>query len=131
MQDELRTIPGVPLIYLHGKAPTLETPSEASQKYAENVRNKLGMSTWEKENIETLKKEAGLINETEPKRKKRKKGGPNPLSCLKKKKKNVQMATAVTEKKKSGKIRKKKKIKIAAHVKEALIAEFSNKTQSS
>ncbi|KAF7415157.1 hypothetical protein HZH68_003646 [Vespula germanica] len=132
LQEELRIIPGVPLIYLHGKTPTLETPSEVSQKYAENIRNELGMSTWEKENIKTLKKEAGLINETEPKRKKHKKGGPNPLSCLKKKKKNVQMATtASSEKKKSGKIKKRKKIKIAAHVKEALIAELSNKTQSS
>ncbi|XP_047370850.1 rRNA-processing protein UTP23 homolog [Vespa velutina] len=133
LQEELRTIPGVPLIYLHGKAPTLEAPSEASQKYAENIRNELGMSLWEKENMKMLKKEAGLINEIEPKRKKHKKGGPNPLSCLKKKKKknDVQMATAVSEKKKSGKIRKRKKIRIAAHVKEALIAELSNKTELS
>ncbi|KAK2582628.1 hypothetical protein KPH14_004910 [Odynerus spinipes] len=129
LQERLRKIPGVPLMYLHGKAPTLETPSEASQKYAENARKKLGMSAWEKENMQALKKEAGLLNEAEPKRKKRKKSGPNPLSCLKKKKK-PQVATPASEQKKSGKIRKKKKIKMASHVKEALIAELSNKTQS-
>ncbi|KAI4492811.1 hypothetical protein M0804_002602 [Polistes exclamans] len=131
LQNELRQIPGVPLLYLHGKAPTLETPSEASQTYAENIKNNLGMSTWEKENMKTLKKEAGLINEVEQKRKKKhKKGGPNPLSCLKKKKK-VQIVTTVSDKPKSGKIKKKKKIKIPTHVKEALVAELSNKTQSS
>ncbi|KAI4496961.1 hypothetical protein M0802_007909 [Mischocyttarus mexicanus] len=131
LQNELRQIPCAPLLYLHGKAPTLETPSKASQKYAENIKSNLGISTWEKENMKTLKKEAGLIDEIEPKRKKKhKKGGPNPLSCLKKKKK-AETLTKVSDKPKSGKIKKKKKIKIAAHVKEALVTELSNKTQSS
>lgn len=128
LQDRLRKMAGVPLIYLHGKAPTLEAPSEASQKYAEKAKKNLGMSTREKENIETLKKEAGLSNEPEVKHKKRKKGGPNPLSCLKKKKK-PQVTTSASQEKKSGKIRKRKKIKIAPHIKEALIAEISNKTK--
>lgn len=129
LQENIRKIPGVPLMYLHGKAPTLEAPSEASQKHADRIKRKLGTNIWEKENVETLKKEAGLVKEPEPKKKKRKKGGPNPLSCLKKKKK-PQVTTTKSEQKKSGKVKKKKKIKIAPHVKEALIAELSKKTQS-
>lgn len=125
-QDALRKIPGVPLMYLHGKAPTLESPSEASRKYAEDIRKGLGMSAWEKENVKTLKRAAGIAEETEEKpKKKRKKGGPNPLSCLKKKKK-TEVGTSKA-KEKSGKVKKRRKTKLAAHVKEALIAEIANK----
>ena len=41
----------------------------------------------EQKRIENLKRRAGLIPEENPKKKKRKTGNPNPLSCLKKKKK--------------------------------------------
>lgn len=127
LQDILRKIPGVPVMYLHGKAPTLESPSEASRVYAENIRKGLGMTSWEKENIKTLKRVAGIKEDIEEKpKKKRKKGGPNPLSCLKKKKKpQVQPISAVSQK--SGKVKKRKKMKIASHIKEALVTELKNK----
>ncbi|XP_076280594.1 rRNA-processing protein UTP23 homolog [Lasioglossum baleicum] len=128
LQEILRKIPGVPIIYLHGKAPTLEAPSQASNEYARGVREELGMSAWEKENSITLKKAAGIENKTEQKlKKKRKKGGPNPLSCLKKKKK---LRTEPSNNKtgvKSGKVKKRKKIKLAPHIKEALVNEMKNK----
>ncbi|XP_076244636.1 rRNA-processing protein UTP23 homolog [Calliopsis andreniformis] len=131
LQDMLRKVPGVPILYLHGKAPTLEAPSEASREYAENIRKGLGMSEWEKENIKTLKKAAGLAEKSELKpTKKRKKGGPNPLSCLKKKKKPQTETSKNTIEKKSGRVKKRKKIKIAAHVKEALMAEIKDKSKT-
>lgn len=129
LQDNLRNIPGVPIIYLHGKAPTLEAPSRSSQEYAENTRKGLGMTEWERENMNVLKEAAGLVKETQaPIKRKKKKGGPNPLSCLKKKKKKLQKEdTKNIKEKKSGKIRKRKKIKIAAHIKEVLVTEVKNK----
>ncbi|KAL0109970.1 hypothetical protein PUN28_013543 [Cardiocondyla obscurior] len=125
LQDKLRIIPGVPLLYLHGKAPTLDSPSAASRKYAETKQKDLGMTTWEKENIKELRKQAGIEEKETKMKKKRKKGGPNPLSCLKKKKK--EMTTSNKSDTKSGKIKKRKrKIKIASHIKDALLAELKN-----
>ncbi|XP_017888977.1 rRNA-processing protein UTP23 homolog [Ceratina calcarata] len=126
LQDNLRNIPGVPIIYLHGKAPTLEAPSRPSQEYAESIRKGLGMTEWERENMKVLKEAAGFTKETQVTvKKKKKKGGPNPLSCLKKKKK-PQLTKNIKEKK-SGKVRKRKKIKVAAHIKEVLVAEVKNR----
>lgn len=126
LQEKLRTIPGVPLMYLHGKTPTLESASKTSREHAEAMKRSLGMTVWEKENVEILRKEAGIIDKNNGKLKKKKKGGPNPLSCLKKKKK-PQPAVSSKTGIKSGKVRKKKKIKIAAHVKEALATELKHK----
>ncbi|XP_076178850.1 rRNA-processing protein UTP23 homolog [Ptiloglossa arizonensis] len=128
LQDILRKIPGVPIIYLHGKAPTLEAPSQASREYAETIRKGLGMSTWEIQNIKTLKETAGLPEKLDLKlKKKRKKKGPNPLSCLKKKKKPQTETSNNTTENKTGRVKKRKKIKIATHVKETLVAEIKNK----
>lgn len=121
LQDKLRILPGVPVMYLHGKVPTLDSPSETSRKHAETKQKGLGMTTWEKENVKVLRKQAGL--EKESKMRKKKKGGRNPLSCLKKKKK----PETILNKKgiKSGKVRKRK-IKIASHIKEALLTELKS-----
>lgn len=125
----MRLIPGVPLIYLHGKTPTLESPSEASRKCAEVMQKDLGMTTWQKENIKVLQEQVGIVQEKYDKLKKRKKmGGPNPLSCLKKKKK-PEIIISSKNGTKSGKIRKRK-IKIAPHIKEALVTELKNKRRA-
>jgi len=127
LQEKLRTIPGVPILYLHGKVPTLESPSEASRVHAETLQKGLGMTTWENENIKELRKCAGIVEENVKLKKRKKKGGPNPLSCLKKKKKPKTVSLKQNE---SGKIRKRKKIKIASHVKEALITELKNNREA-
>lgn len=120
-QDRVRKIPGVPLLYLHEKAPTLERPSEASCKRAEELRNGAITNNLQVQTIKILKEKSGLA-ETEIKtKKKRKKGGPNPLSCKKKQKKNLEIQPAKT----SGKVRKRKRVKLPAHVKEALKAQIS------
>ncbi|XP_066583485.1 rRNA-processing protein UTP23 homolog [Prorops nasuta] len=130
LQDVMRNIPGVPLLYLHGKAPTLESPSTASQEYACNMQKNLGMTTWDQKNIEILKKQTGLIqsNEKTP-RKKKVKGGPNPLSCLKKKKKNKPNISSQSKKLKdvSKAVKRTKKIKMAPHIREALMNEIKQK----
>lgn len=125
LQDKLRIIPGVPVMYLHGKVPTLDSPSEASRKHAETKQKGLGMTMWEKENVKALRKQAGL--EKEIKMKKRKKGGPNPLSCLKKKKKSETILNKNGTK--SGKVRKRK-IKVALHIKEALLTELKSERKT-
>ncbi|CAD1480366.1 unnamed protein product [Heterotrigona itama] len=129
LQDCLRKIPGVPILYLHGKAPTLEAPSQVSREYAKNICKRLGMTKWEKENIKVLKEVAGITDGTEVKlKKKKKKSGPNPLSCLKKKKNKTRVEVSRNIKEKtSGTIKKRKKMKITTHIKEALIAEIKNK----
>lgn len=126
LQDKLRLIAGVPLIYLHGRTPTLESPSEASRKCAEVIQKDLGMTTWQKENIKILQKQAGIVQDKDKLKKKKKKGGPNPLSCLKKKKSETVSNKNST---KSGRV-KKRKIKIAPHIKEALVTELKNKYMS-
>ncbi|XP_012265460.2 rRNA-processing protein UTP23 homolog [Athalia rosae] len=122
LQESIRKVPGVPLIYLHQKAPTLEQPSAASQKQASDHRSiSVGMNAQQSETITLLKKQSGLSEESEkplPK-KKRKKSGPNPLSCKKKKRKSVTPAQ-IEKQKNTGKVKKRKKIKIPQHVKEVL-----------
>lgn len=88
------------------------------------------MNIWEKENIKVLKQQAGIPEEKKSISKKRKrKGGPNPLSCLKKKKKSEKTVLTKSNRK-VDKVRKRKKIKIAAHVKEALLTELKSESQS-
>lgn len=123
LQDKLRIIPGVPVIYLHGKVPTLDSPSEASRKYAEAMQKGLGMTIWERENVKILRNQAGIVEKESKLKKKKKKGGPNPLSCLKKKKPGT--ITLNKTGTKSGKVRKRK-IKIASHIKEALLTELKS-----
>lgn len=117
LQERLREIPGVPLIYLHKKTPTLEQPSAKSQSKA---KSKEACTVTEAQNatLELLKEKSGLATPVkEIRKRKKKKGGPNPLSCLKSKKKskNTQAKNPT-----SGKIKKRKRVKLSAHVKDLL-----------
>jgi len=120
LQDRIRSIPGVPLIYLHGRAPTLEPPSQASRIHAGNLLKGIGMSSTQQETIKSLLQTSGLATEEQSKpKKKRKKGGPNPLSVKKKKKPSAVMQKSANT---SGRIRKRKKVKLPTHIKEVLKA---------
>lgn len=90
LQEKIREKPGVPLLYLHRKAPCLERPSQTSRdKATENATGSFKVQTREELVIKKLKENVGLSeNNNEQKRKRRKKKGPNPLSCKKKQKKN-------------------------------------------
>ena len=87
LREKVRKIPGTPALYLHFKALTLEKPSESSNQSVQNNTNeKIGINQYQATMIARLKQEAGISEQAmTTKRKRKKKGGPNPLSCLKKK----------------------------------------------
>lgn len=109
------------MVYLHGCTPTLEVPSEASKKVAQEIIKGLAMTVDQQKALKTLKEQTGLVESQLVKGiKKRKQKGPNPLSCLKKKNNKNKINNNKTESSGSGKIRKRKRIKTPAHVKEIL-----------
>lgn len=88
LQDWIRRQVGVALLYLHNVVPHLDEPSAASKKFvARKTKASTMMSSFEDERLSKLKKREGLIQEPKLHKvaKKKKKGGPNPLSCKKKK----------------------------------------------
>lgn len=93
LSDNLRKLPGIPLLFLSHHAITLETPSDKSQRKANNLlQERLAPSQNELARLTELKREK--FGE-EPAMKKKKRKGPkgvNPLSCKKKQKKTVQTA---------------------------------------
>jgi U3 small nucleolar RNA-associated protein 23 len=91
LQNNVRNMVGVPLLYLHGKTPVLEQPSQVS---VEATKNKEGLSVTERQMLDKLKLESGLVNESD-KPKKKKKKGPNPLYCKKKKNKPQEVGKIV------------------------------------
>ncbi|XP_063703137.1 rRNA-processing protein UTP23 homolog [Culicoides brevitarsis] len=124
LQDWIRLQAGIPLIYLHQVAPILEGPSERSLKKVDKVTEKvINVSKIQEERLNFYKKKEGLIKEETktPPKKRKVKGGPNPLSC---KKKKTPKGTEEHTKNpvKNGKVEKKprKRIKIPKHVKELL-----------
>lgn len=85
--QQLRKVPGVPLIRLNGQVPLLEEPSSSSCTSAEaSEAKKLRPSDWEKAKLPELKaKELQIKALAEQPPKKRKRKGVNPLACRKKK----------------------------------------------
>ncbi|CAF4837194.1 unnamed protein product [Pieris macdunnoughi] len=110
LQERLKRMPGVPLIYLHNKSPTLLKPSSESyskayQLYSGDSSRLISVSQTEA--LEKMKRTLGI--ESTPEEKKivaKKPHNPNPLSCKKKKRKND-----VKQNVKDGKVRKRKKNK--------------------
>ena len=64
----------------------LERPSEMSENQAQTTVE--ARMSGEQKRIENLKRQAGLFEENRIRKKKRKTGNKNPLSCLKSKKKS-------------------------------------------
>lgn len=84
----LKEIPGVPLFYIILNTIVLDRPSQASLDYVQKVQLGELVSPAHQESIRSLKEQQGLgPRDTERRGRKRKRKGPNPLSCLKKKKK--------------------------------------------
>lgn len=119
--------PVTPLLYIHFSAIVLEKPSASSLAAASSLTSsKINPTTLEKSTLAKLK---GDSDDGE-KRKKRKRRGPkepNPLSVKKKKKKNdgglPAMKRGETEGKKK---RRRKRVKLAAHVKEQLMEKHGS-----
>ncbi|KAI8427410.1 hypothetical protein MSG28_001959 [Choristoneura fumiferana] len=123
LQEKLRLKPGMPLLYLHNKSPTLEKPSKASyDKAGQNLETNPFISEPQNETLKKMKEVLG-IKENECKEavfKKKKPHNPNPLSCKKKKKKPAKKQEAKSEGVSEGKVKKRKKKKLPKHLKEQL-----------
>jgi len=64
VRDTVRHIPGVPLIYLHGNAPTLERPSALTESLTTRLSDgKTALSQHQKQIIAALREE--IIGPTE------------------------------------------------------------------
>lgn len=100
-------VPGTPVLYLHGSAPTLEKPTEKSQAEAMNTHSSI--TTYEQKTLHSLKRKLIGEEQVEPERKKKKKKNPNPLSCKKSKKVKKPQQQQQTEGKSKRKRKKHKK----------------------
>lgn len=128
LREHFRKVIGVPLMYLHGNAPTLEKPSDASYKWTvKRDKKKLEVTTYQKEILKQMKEDL-LPGSNKPDRKgtrKRKRAGPNPLSCKKAKKHkgqqqqdSHQQSSSRSVEAEQPKKRKRIRLKVPKHVKE-------------
>lgn len=88
LQEWIRKQAGIALLYLHNVVPHLDEPSEASKKFLQRkTKASTRVTSFEEGRLKSLLKKEGLIQEPKPVKIKKikKKGGPNPLSCKKKK----------------------------------------------
>ncbi|XP_069776652.1 rRNA-processing protein UTP23 homolog [Narcine bancroftii] len=105
---KIKKLPEVPLIYIIQNTMVLEKPSPKSIAQVSLLHRDLFVPVHQQQTIQHLKEEKGLVKKSEFQHKKRKrKGGPNPLSCLKRKGKPSQQPT---EEKKQKRSRKKRRI---------------------
>ncbi|XP_014259610.1 rRNA-processing protein UTP23 homolog [Cimex lectularius] len=87
LQAKVKRVKAAPILFIFNKAPTLEEPSPYTQFLAKRQMNEIcGLSEDERKVLNEFK-EAVLGPQTPVfKKRRKKKGGPNPLSCKKKKK---------------------------------------------
>lgn len=118
LQMKCRGMRGVPILYLHMKTPTLEQPSDfCKQAASEQKGTQFQVSEYEKQRLELL--DDSPKNSIEIRKKRKRKGGPNPLSC--KKKKVVPEQSLHTKKKNKSKPRKRNRSRLVQKVKKELM----------
>lgn len=96
LQEWIRRQTGIALLYLHNVVPHLDEPSQASKKFLlRKTKESTKVSTFEDKQLTQLKKKEGLVPEPQPAKikKVKKKGGPNPLSCKRKKDDKLRQVT--------------------------------------
>lgn len=114
----LMKIPGVPLIYIILNTIVLEKPSVCSLQHVKAAQLGDLLSPQQQQDIHNLKAEQGLSKDGEErkgKKRKRKSGNPNPLSCLKKKKKAIPQQPRKDEAKKKRSRHRKKQTTAGLH----------------
>lgn len=116
LQQKLRLTLGIPLLYLHGKTPVLEQPSQVNV----DAKKEGAITVLERETIERLREKSGLVKNEDQTPKRKKKKGPNPLSCKKKKKQKTIHESGKIIKSDHQKDRRKK-VRIPQHVKNILL----------
>ncbi|GFR66973.1 rRNA-processing protein UTP23 homolog [Elysia marginata] len=111
----------IPLLHISHNSINLEAPSATAKDFAvDKTSQKLTLSRKQEVTIAKLKQEMGLPAEVELKKKKKKKG-VNPLSCKKKKTVFHGVVNGGVENASKKSRRKRKKIKMPSHVKDALL----------
>ena len=114
-REDLRNIPGIPLLYLHGNAPTLEKPSDLTESFTDKISDgKTNLSLHQHKILQELKKQKFGDEVEENTKKKKRKGprGPNPLSCKKSSKTKPAAVLNTSEKATAKKKRRKKKVNV-------------------
>ncbi|CAL8241450.1 rRNA-processing protein UTP23 homolog [Gadus morhua] len=94
--EEVKRLPGVPLIYIVVNTMVLEKPSVASQGRVAAVQAGELVTPAQQQSISSLKEQQGIgPAEGRGRKRKRKRSNPNPLSCLKKKKRKAPPTPAI------------------------------------
>lgn len=127
LQNWIRRQCGIALLYLHQIVPTLDDPSPVTKRFVEG-KSKTGatVSEIDKEKLIYFKKKEGLQTETPKFSTKKKKSGPNPLSCKKKQKPMKSGDNLGKIKENPIEKKKRKRVKVAKHVKEILKSEIKS-----
>ncbi|KFP77740.1 rRNA-processing protein UTP23, partial [Acanthisitta chloris] len=103
---------GVPLLFIIQNTMVLDKPSPKSLVFVQKLQTNQLVPDHQKQSIVQLKEKEGLAKQEGEKRRKRKRaGGPNPLSCLKKKKKTTQEGQEPSAAKKKRRKRKRNRVK--------------------
>ncbi|XP_060559046.1 rRNA-processing protein UTP23 homolog [Ruditapes philippinarum] len=105
----LRSLSGVPLIFIAFNTIILQSPADMSKNVAnEKLERKLAPTDFAMNQIKELKRETFGEEPEKKKKKKHKMKGKNPLSCKKKKKRTVEEVNLIKQKKKRKKAKKQK-----------------------
>ncbi|NXT55180.1 UTP23 protein, partial [Pluvianellus socialis] len=108
LANKVKKKAGVPLLFIIQNTMVLDKPSPKSLAFIQKLQMNQLVPEHQKQSIEQLKEKEGLAKQEGTKRRKRKKaGGPNPLSCLKKKKKTTQEGQESSAEKKKRRKRKR------------------------
>ncbi|XP_064010249.1 rRNA-processing protein UTP23 homolog [Pogoniulus pusillus] len=111
LANKVKKKAGVPLLFIIQNTMVLDKPSPKSLTFVQKLQTDQLVPAYQKQSIVQLKEKEGLAKQEGAKRRKRKRaGGPNPLSCLKKKKKTQEGQEPSAEKKKRRK-RKRNRVK--------------------
>ncbi|KAK2170927.1 hypothetical protein NP493_1125g00059 [Ridgeia piscesae] len=113
LTEEVRSIAGVPLLFMSHNAINLENPSEASKKVAAGVLDKKLAPSDEQHKMLVALKQAAFGEKPEKKRKRKGPKGPNPLSCMKKKRKVIPESEQSKKTKRKARKRKMKRHVVA------------------
>ncbi|XP_074601387.1 rRNA-processing protein UTP23 homolog [Brevipalpus obovatus] len=123
LTEKLRELPGCPILYMKLSAMNLEKPSEASLKMDGEIKRKLlGSESVQLEHLNSIKERVLGSQESANRSKRKRKGGPNPLSCKKKKPKTEPSndVEKETEDNPSKRPRRRRKLKVAKHIRKLL-----------
>lgn len=121
LRSQLRTLLGVPILYLHNSAPTLEKPPHVSTARVDRLEaDRVGISKEQRKTITSMKR--AILGETEPvpRRKKKVAKGVNPLSRRRRRDRDDEPAGEGEGEAAPRSRRKRRRVKVATHVKEEL-----------